>query len=127
MNATTSTISSSRLSPNDPNKPTFALSHTLLAHTAPLSVVKFSPDGKQLASSGADGIIAIWCVKLSSSRTRELEEGGEEGRGREGRPDMSESDERRWRVDRWKGEMDLDGVYQAHGPSNQLPFCWPWV
>lgn len=40
----------------------YALKHTLLGHTAPLSVVRYSPDGLLLASAGADGIVNIWCV-----------------------------------------------------------------
>jgi WD40 repeat protein len=35
---------------------------TLTGHTAPITGVTFSPDGKQVAASSTDGTILIWNV-----------------------------------------------------------------
>ena len=32
------------------------------AHSSAITCIKFSPDGKQIVSTGTDGLVAIWNV-----------------------------------------------------------------
>lgn len=50
----------------------YVLSHTLLGHTAPLSVVKYSPCGSLLASAAADGVLNLWDAR-SGAHIRALD------------------------------------------------------
>lgn len=50
----------------------YVLSHTLLGHTAPLSVVKYSPCGSLLASAAADGVLNLWDAR-SGAHVRALD------------------------------------------------------
>ncbi len=60
----------------DPNKG--ALLHTLSGHTALITHIAYSPDGKSLASSSADNTIRIWDMK-TGAQLQKIEGNGDYG------------------------------------------------
>jgi serine/threonine protein kinase/WD40 repeat protein len=43
--------------------------HDLAGHQGPVKVLAFAPDGKLLASGGADGVVNLWDTDLAAKRT----------------------------------------------------------
>ncbi|KAI0251864.1 WD40-repeat-containing domain protein [Lactifluus subvellereus] len=60
--------SSDTANPPVPRPPRVEYLATLSRHSAPVNVVRFSPNGELVASAGDDGMIIIWAQSTSSSQ-----------------------------------------------------------
>ncbi|CAG8766232.1 10932_t:CDS:2, partial [Acaulospora morrowiae] len=72
-----------KLAKNQKALPHVAYLSMLKRHTAPVNVVRFSPNGELLASAGDDGVICLWKLLENNDSTSSFGEDFDGGSNRD--------------------------------------------